>query len=146
MLVVQVFHVLDDLETFKQRVEEIDEQVLVGLCPEDALEAEIGQQADVSFLCVSHVLIYKMCAYAMAKVHCFRHTSKSRAQSQFLLRCSILWKLFPGDITKKEKLMNINYRRARTHSRLPPLVFNVRESHRNVRLCTRTKIRQPQCA
>ena len=78
MLVVQVFHVLDDLETFKQRVEEIDEQVLVGLCSENALEAEVGQQADVAFLCVSHVLIYKMCAYAMAKVHCFLHTCKFR--------------------------------------------------------------------
>ena len=57
MLTVQILHVLDDLETIKQRVQKVDEQILVRLCSKDALETEIGQQADISFFYSIHVLL-----------------------------------------------------------------------------------------
>ena len=57
MFTIQVFHVLDYLKALKERVQEIDEQILVGFCTENALETEIGQQTDVSFLCLFHILL-----------------------------------------------------------------------------------------
>ena len=42
MLTVQVLHILDDLKTVKQRVQKVDEQILVRLCSKDALETKIG--------------------------------------------------------------------------------------------------------
>ena len=48
MLVVQVLHVPDYLGTVEQTVQKAYQQLLVGSRTEDALETEIGEQADVS--------------------------------------------------------------------------------------------------
>lgn len=45
----------DDLKSLKQRIQEVDQQVLVRLGTEDTLEAEIGQQTDISIFCLSHI-------------------------------------------------------------------------------------------
>lgn len=49
MLTVQKLHVGYHLVAFKQAVQEIDQQVLVGLRAKDAFETKVGQQADVAF-------------------------------------------------------------------------------------------------
>jgi hypothetical protein len=42
---------IDDLMVlWEERVEKVDEEVFVGFCAEDALEAKVGQEADVSIL------------------------------------------------------------------------------------------------
>ena len=56
MLTVEISHVLNNLFTIKQGIEEINKQILVGVCTKDSLETEIGQQTDVSFFCISHSL------------------------------------------------------------------------------------------
>ena len=79
MLTVQVLHVLDDLKTFKQRVQKVDEQILVRLCPKDALETEIGQQAYISFFYLSHNLSpFKRLNFV-----------QTRAESSSLLECYV---------------------------------------------------------
>jgi len=55
MFAVEVFHISDDLFFLEQGVQEVDEQVLVGLGAENALETEVGEQADISFFYLSHV-------------------------------------------------------------------------------------------
>lgn len=51
MLTIQVFHIRNHLFLPKQRVQEVNEQVLVGLGTKNTLETEIGQQANISFFC-----------------------------------------------------------------------------------------------
>ena len=54
MLTIKECHILYNLFTIKQRVEEINKQILVRVCAKDSLKTEVGQQTDVSFFCVSH--------------------------------------------------------------------------------------------
>ncbi len=56
MLAVEEMHVSDDLLSVEQRVEEIDEQILVGRGAEYALEAKVGEQTYVPFFRLSHSL------------------------------------------------------------------------------------------
>ena len=56
MLTVEISHVLNNLFTIKQGIEEINKQILVGVCTKDSLETEVGQQTDISFFCISHSL------------------------------------------------------------------------------------------
>ena len=54
VLWIQIRHVLHNLSAIKQAVEEADEQILVHCRSEYSLEAEVGQQADVSFFYLFH--------------------------------------------------------------------------------------------
>ena len=54
MLCVAVSQALDNLPAVEQAVEEVYQQVLVGGGAEDALETEVGEQADVSFFYSVH--------------------------------------------------------------------------------------------
>ena len=54
VLWIQIRHVLHNLSAIKQAVEEADDQILVHCRSEYSLEAEVGQQADVSFFCLFH--------------------------------------------------------------------------------------------
>ena len=54
VLAVEVRHVTDHLLAVEEGVQEVDEQHLVGLLAEDALEPEIGQKADIFFFCGTH--------------------------------------------------------------------------------------------
>jgi N-acetylmuramoyl-L-alanine amidase len=54
VLRVQIRHVLHNLFAIKQAVEEANEQILVHCCSKNSLEAEVGQQADVSFFYLLH--------------------------------------------------------------------------------------------
>ena len=56
VLRVQIRNVLYNLSAIKQAVEEADEQILVHCRSKNALEAEIGQQADVSFFYLFHTI------------------------------------------------------------------------------------------
>ena len=55
VLTIQVLHILDDLKTIKQGIQEIDEQILVRLCSKNTLKTEIGKQANISFLYPFHI-------------------------------------------------------------------------------------------
>ena len=55
MLAIEVRHVPNHLLAVEEGVEEVDEQHLVGLLAEDALETEIGQKADIFFFCGTHI-------------------------------------------------------------------------------------------
>ena len=63
VLRVQIRNVLNNLSAIEQAVEEANEQILVHCCSKNALEAEIGQQADVSFFlpCFIRCLFYILC-------------------------------------------------------------------------------------
>ena len=54
VLRVQIRYVLYNLSAIKQAVEEANEQILVHCRSEYSLEAEVGQQADVSFFYLFH--------------------------------------------------------------------------------------------
>ena len=54
VLWIQIRHVLHNLSAIKQAVEEADEQILVHCRSEYSLEAEVGQQTDVSFFYLFH--------------------------------------------------------------------------------------------
>ena len=54
MLRIQIRHILHNLSAIKQAVEEANEQILVHCRSEYSLEAEVGQQADVSFFYLFH--------------------------------------------------------------------------------------------
>ena len=54
VLRVQIRYVLHNLSAIKQAVEEANEQILVHCCSKNSLEAEVGQQADVSFFYLLH--------------------------------------------------------------------------------------------
>lgn len=72
MLTVQVLHVRNHLFLPKQRVQEVDEQVLVGLGSKNTLETEVGQQADISFFCyMIHTHLF-----FVAKLHFSPDTAK----------------------------------------------------------------------
>ena len=55
VLTIQVLHILNDLKTIKQGIQEIDEQILVRLCSKNTLKTEIGKQANISFLYPFHI-------------------------------------------------------------------------------------------
>ena len=74
MLVVEIFHVLYDLSAVEQAVQEVYQQLLVGSRAEDALETEIGQQADVSVFYFSHGVGFFDCC---ANVRTFSENPKS---------------------------------------------------------------------
>ena len=54
VLRIQIRHILHNLSAIKQAVEEANEQILVHCRSEYSLEAEVGQQADVSFFYLFH--------------------------------------------------------------------------------------------
>ena len=54
VLRVQIRNVLNNLSAIEQAVEEANEQILVHCCSKNSLEAEVGQQADVSFFYLFH--------------------------------------------------------------------------------------------
>ena len=56
VLRVQIRNVLYNLSAIKQAVEEANEQILVHCRSKNSLEAEIGQQADVSFFYLFHTI------------------------------------------------------------------------------------------
>ena len=70
MLVVHVHHVLHHLRAVEQAVEEAYQQVLVRRGAEDALEAEVRQQAYVSVLYCLHNTNFS------AKMQKLRETTK----------------------------------------------------------------------
>ena len=57
VLRIEILHVLYHLCAIKQAIEEVDQQLLIGGCAENALETKIGQQADVAFFCCCHILL-----------------------------------------------------------------------------------------
>ena len=54
ILRVTIRHILHNLFTIKQAVEKTNQQILVYCCSKNSLEAEVGQQADISFFYLSH--------------------------------------------------------------------------------------------
>ena len=55
VLRIQIRHILHNLFAIKQAVEEANEQILVHCRSKNSLEAEVGQQADVSFFYLFHM-------------------------------------------------------------------------------------------
>ena len=54
MLRVEIRNVLHNLFAIKQAVEKTNQQILVYCCSKNSLEAEVGQQADISFFYLYH--------------------------------------------------------------------------------------------
>ena len=54
MLRVEIRNVLHNLFAIKQTVEKTNQQILVYCCSKNSLEAEVGQQADISFFYLYH--------------------------------------------------------------------------------------------
>ena len=72
VLAVEEFHVLDDLLLSEKRVKEVDKKVFVGRSTKNALEAKVGQQADVSSFRLFHIewiLIFQYIIFTSAKLH-----------------------------------------------------------------------------
>ena len=49
ILATETLHLLYHLLTIEKGVKEVDKQLLIWVCAEDSLKAEIGQQTDISF-------------------------------------------------------------------------------------------------
>ena len=56
VLWIQIRNILHNLSAIKQAVEEANQQILIHCRSKNALEAEIGQQADVSFFYLFHTI------------------------------------------------------------------------------------------
>ena len=84
---IQVLHILDDLKTIKQRIQEIDEQILVRLCSKNTLKTEIGKQANISFLYPFHIhLLLKLITelWCKNKLFSWKHKKNSKKPSSYL--------------------------------------------------------------
>ena len=111
VLVVEIFHVLYDLSAVEQAVQEVYQQLLVGSRAEDALETEIGQQADVSVFYFSHGVGFFDCC---AKVRTFSENPKSfpvffQLLSRLHLLSAAVVRRLSGDVSRRNRTGGFGY-------------------------------------